>query len=1037
MADLRLIICPDPRRLLEAAADRFLTPLEATDDEPFPSPEYLLVLRQGGLRDDLIRLAAERGVKGWFDPPLCTFHELSEWLGSTARKPLGDYERLVLLTSVLRDNAGDVLSRIRDVGVFAAAVDRLFGELIQEGVSVDQFQQAVERRAGDEFELLRDRELAAIYGAYAARLERTNRRDGRDSYVDCALALRANPEDVTRRLRGRREVRINGLHDLRGGWRPLLAALTESPALDNVMVYAADDSLLQEGLEGITQQLDEQPAFGSGVFDGVERSESPVTLIAAPDPDREAEEVARRVRTLVDGGTPLHRIGVVSRKARPNVDLMVGALARVGVPAAARLRIGFAEIPTVRSLLRLFRAAADGWTRRTLVDLAAQPYYANDFDVDVLNHLGYRDAMTGLDAWVSALAELERTAVRVESGDYQDEERRRRDLPRSYRVSRTRKTMEWFAARVRPLDETRTLQDWVKWLAGFVGEDPLGIESHIYSVPHGKYEIARTDLAGWKALRNVVDEWRGALETWGDATQEMDAGQFHEQLQSVLSGDAALWTNERRGVQVLEALAAVYRPFDHLFVVGMESGRFPCPAPRSPIIDDDDRMALLQAGLPIEGASLWDTRERGLFRILLAGAARSVTLSYVSLDELGELQAPSAFVDAVQECHELRRDEVQPSRVLTPGVPVYANAAALEQATHAARIERVRETGALTAYSGLIEDGSLLERISDRYGEDYVWNPSQLEAYATCPWGWFSARLLGLEKVEDPDHEMDAATRGIVLHDALARFFDAAARRKGAPVFLDQGDSDWIETEVDTALDQTIAQASDDKWMGHETLFPAKREELKRILVGYLEWEIELHRQMFEKKRRKAPAMVRTAVAEHERKFDNVVLERDGLKVRYRGIIDRVEVMCDDRVKQSNLFAAVDYKTTEASTPGGGKAKAWDDGVVLQVPLYAHALQTLVEGADVARVEYRALTKKDDKGVHRLQLYEVKKGELLVPQEKAKEKFERALDRVPVLVRGVQGGRFPAETPPTCDCPSWCHGSDICRSIRQSKAWRP
>ena len=87
--------------------------------------------------------------------------------------------------------------------------------------------------------------------------------------------------------------------------------------------------------------------------------------------------------------------------------------------------------------------------------------------------------------------------------------------------------------------------------------------------------------------------------------------------------------------------------------------------------------------------------------------------------------------------------------------------------------------------------------------------------------------------------------------------------------------------------------------------------------------------------------------------------------------------------------------------------------------------------------EARGRDKKDDKEVHRLQLYEVKKGELLVPQEKAKEKFERALDRVPVLVRGVQGGRFPAETPPTCDCPSWCHGSDICRSIRQSKAWRP
>ena len=50
------------------AAEAFLSPLPATADRPFPSPPYLLALRQGGLRDDLIRLATERGVPGWFGP---------------------------------------------------------------------------------------------------------------------------------------------------------------------------------------------------------------------------------------------------------------------------------------------------------------------------------------------------------------------------------------------------------------------------------------------------------------------------------------------------------------------------------------------------------------------------------------------------------------------------------------------------------------------------------------------------------------------------------------------------------------------------------------------------------------------------------------------------------------------------------------------------------------------------------------------------------------------------------------------------------
>ena len=97
---LQLVFSRDVRRLLEAAADGFLCPSKATPENPFPTPNYLLALRQGGLRDDLIRLAARRGCKGWFDPPLCIFHELPSWLGAPDSRPLSDVERHALLRLV-------------------------------------------------------------------------------------------------------------------------------------------------------------------------------------------------------------------------------------------------------------------------------------------------------------------------------------------------------------------------------------------------------------------------------------------------------------------------------------------------------------------------------------------------------------------------------------------------------------------------------------------------------------------------------------------------------------------------------------------------------------------------------------------------------------------------------------------------------------------------------------------------------------------------------------------------------------------------
>src|SRR5690606_34629036 len=212
----------------------------ADDVDPFPSPPYLLALRQGGIRDDLLSLAARRGVPGWFDPPLCTFDELPAWLGATDRTPLGDFERLVLLSNILRWTAGEVFGRVRRPDEFLDALDRLFGELCAEDVTPDELEHACAKRTDrDTFEQLRDAELARAYRQYCQALQDKNRRDGRDTRADCARAIRENPDALADRLRGRREVRIFGLQDLRGGWRTLLRALTNSPALDTVVVYTS------------------------------------------------------------------------------------------------------------------------------------------------------------------------------------------------------------------------------------------------------------------------------------------------------------------------------------------------------------------------------------------------------------------------------------------------------------------------------------------------------------------------------------------------------------------------------------------------------------------------------------------------------------------------------------------------------------------------------------------------------------------------------------------------------------------------------
>ncbi|HEX6106993.1 MAG TPA: PD-(D/E)XK nuclease family protein [Gemmatimonadales bacterium] len=1020
--------------LLERAAEAFLTPIPATPAQPFPSPPYLLALRQGGLRDDLIRLASERGVPGWFDPPLCTFQELPARLGGTGREPCHDFERAVILGGVLRQIGGDVFGRLQRPQDFIGALDRLFGDLVTEGVEPAQLRAALESRGErDGFERSRDAELQLIYSEYVARLAARRRRDGRDAVLDCVMAIAANPAGLAEGLQGRREIRLFGLQDLRGGWRALLRALAGSGVLDRIIVYTSEELGLGLDPAPSVTRLGERDGLAGGLFNPpvgplrAERSEASVTLVSAPDVERELEDVARRVRSLADQGVPLHRIAVIARQARPYVDLAIAALDRFGVPATARRRIAWSEIPVIRAVRALLAAAAEGWTRHGLAELAEQPYFWNELDVRLVNYAGFRRRLRGLEAWRRALEGIAQEAAAQEEREARGEEtdERRAPLPPAARARDAAVGFTAFAARAAALDASRTLNEWLSWLRDFLHADPWEMEKRIWRVPASRYDIARLDLAGWRGLTQLVDDWCSTLEEWGGSEIQLPPEGFYRQFLDLLDGDAALWTPTQRGVQVLEALAAAYRSFDHVFLVGLEAGRFPLPAPTSPILDDRERDALSAAGLPLDARSVWDARERELFRVLVAGARHSLTVSASLHDTAGREVVRSAFLEALSDVARPAEAEIPCSTVLTAGARL-AEGAGRDRAAGLARIEWDRQRQDLSPHAGLIESPAMQAHVAELLGESRVWSPTQLESYAKCPWAYFSGRLLRLDRLEDPDEEMDAATRGALLHDALTRFFGHAAAAGGSPVLLRAEEEERILQLADQALDETLAEARGKRWLGSELLLEPKRLELRRILRGYLRWEMELNESLFISGKGGKPKRVRTGVKAHEEALGEIEFERDGVRIRFRGFVDRVEVGVDDRFDASGYVAAVDYKTTVYSCPGAGKGAAWVDGVVLQVPLYAYALASKMAGCRAIRVEYRAL--KKPQAVHSLELFTFDQslgGARLDP--KAQAKLDAALDAVVNHVRAARSGAFPVRPAPSCKCPGFCHALEICR----------
>lgn len=1011
----------DPAELLERAVEGVFPP-RPLGDGGWPTLHSWLILRQGGLRDDLHRLAAARGIPGWFDAPIALFTELEErWGPEDPRPVMSEPERHALVARLLDQHGAGLIPR-GATDAWVPMVDRFIGELVSEEVAPAFFAERAMQAAADSFAERRAAALGAVYEAWHATLVHLRRRDGRDARVALARTIREDAQAFAARLGGRREVRIVGLADLRGGWRPLLEAMAASPALDHLEI------LTSAALELSGARVDERPA----------PREVPdrIRLLEAPDTAREMERIAVEVRALIDSGVEPARIAVIARDARPTVDAMADRLHQLGVPVTARRRTALAHTAPARALRALLGVVHEDWGRHAVAELAEQPLLTTGLDASIINALGYTRATTSESDWRTGLRELAERAERRESGEGAREERRT-PLPRSERVRATLAAWTVVAPRLMALEAERSLEAWCAWAVDTLDDETWGIEAQL-NLPCGDDAVQHRELRAHERIRALLVAWQEAARNFGGSEGALDAARFVDRLSLILAQDLITMPRTDAGVVVSEALAAGWRAFDHVFVVGLSLGSFPKRPAEGLLLHTDEREALRTAGIPLDPTDAWRSRERELFRVICASPRHTLTLSWPALDAESRETARSAYVDLV--AGDAKAEEIGPEQVLTPSFPVARDEQALaqgresaareaERRAHDARVEEEGALASLTPWNGEIEDPALLKWLGERYGASYQWSATQLETLAKCPWHWFAARLLGLEDRRDADDVLEPTVSGHLRHDALDRFFARAREERGAPVVIGKADEAYVNAGIAVALHEAWSAAeSAGMRLGPQAVRATQQEELLTGLRRYLAWEMKFNDD-YSNARTTASKIIRSGAIKGEHAFENVILEGDGVTFKLRGMVDRIDQGVDDRIPGAEHYlAAIDYKSSRGSTPGGGNKQAWDDGIVLQVPLYAKALQRDFPEQQVVRMEYRTLSAKPER-VHALSLAPVEKGQLVDGEaaEEAQRQLDGALAAAGRRVRAARTGALPAAPARSAGCSPYCPARDICR----------
>jgi len=691
-----------------------------------------------------------------------------------------------------------------------------------------------------------------------------------------------------------------------------------------------------------------------------------------------AELVASDIAALVRGGTSLDEIGVVCDSAERWRSLLATPFSALGIPHVIDQRARLGDTSLGRALLALLRYAWSAGTRADLFVYLRSPFSGLE-----------RRSVDFVEGRLRGRAVAEPTRVEEES-----ERLRGASLP--------------------AVNELRAEQDpivAVRELARRMVANAWGLESPPLT------DDARADARAYDAVLRTLSD----LDRFAAAVREqVSRGDVLDALEA--TSVRPVGAREKGRVTVLEYARARTRPFDVVFLLGLEEGAFPRRDRPSPFLDDDLRRAI---GSRLERPSTI-SRDRYLFYTACTRAARRLVLVREAASDEGVPLDPSPFWEDVRAL--FAPDEVaratQRRSLASLTWPLETAPSERERLRALARLA-VEDVGVSTALAGANGWSRRLDRALSAFdrrtrlrspdvlstlAQRTMFSATELERFADCSSAWLVERVIDPKKI---DAEPDPLLRGQVAHTTLNRFYAALPRELDAervtPENLEAA-LGLVRHCLDEALESGV----------RIDLTPLQRAELRQTLLSDLEGFV---RDEAESDVRFVPRKLEVAFGSDRAapELQRGLALGDGLFLS--GKIDRIDV---DPFSARGIVQ--DYK----SGVGAHSARSIERERRLQIPLYALVLRDLV-GIEPLGGLYRALS---GRRVTRGMLRETAREDLpgfarddYLDEDAFWAQTENARARAAEYAQRIRAGDVQHD-PKGDGCPAWCDLWPICRVNR-------
>ena len=348
-------------------------------------------------------------------------------------------------------------------------------------------------------------------------------------------------------------------------------------------------------------------------------------LFSAATPEREAEEIARRIFEHVSRGRPFRDIGIVLRSRDPYGPLMETTLARFGIPLRSYFTDPLASHPAIGYLSGLVNACLAGWDHSELAALLRMPVSGIGATPsgDQLD-FNLRAQIPGKGLFVPEVPVLEDGLAAIDSW------RRERFDPAAW------------------AERLKTLR-------------------RLIPMPAVSENADRDQVRAWRSTAAALNAFDQVLDQTAESFVGSDVvplARFWERVETALALEPLRIEDRRRDVvHLMDVFEARQWELPVVFVCGLLEREFPQYHREDPLLDDSVRRRL---GLATSAQR--QAEERFLFELAVTRASAEAVLSYPRFNDKGEETLPSFFLGGSEVLPCETRVRPAPTRPVAPPV---------------------------------------------------------------------------------------------------------------------------------------------------------------------------------------------------------------------------------------------------------------------------------------------------------------------------------------------------------------------------------